>query len=104
MFLKNSQKSKENNCARVSFLIKLQALGCNFIKNQTLGQGFSGKFYEIFRNTIFHRTPPMAASIINDETQYPGITMETDNQFNTRDLTKGENEICQMSMLERRKL
>ena len=46
----------------------------------------------------------MVASIINDETQYPGITMETDNQFNTRDLTKGENEICQMSMLERRKL
>ena len=46
----------------------------------------------------------MAASIINDETHYPGITMETDNQFNTRDLRKGENEICLRSMLERTKL
>ena len=27
MFLEISQNSQENNCARVSFLIKLQALG-----------------------------------------------------------------------------
>ena len=29
MFLKISQSSQENNCARVSFLIKLQAWGCS---------------------------------------------------------------------------
>ena len=46
----------------------------------------------------------MAASIINDETQCPRITIKTDNQFNTRDLTNGESEIYQRSMFERTKL
>ena len=32
LFLEVSQKSQENTCARVSFLIKLQADACNFIK------------------------------------------------------------------------
>ena len=31
-FLKIAQISQENTCARVSFLIKLQASACNFIK------------------------------------------------------------------------
>ena len=34
VFQKISQNSRENTCARVSFLIKLQA--CNFIKNETV--------------------------------------------------------------------
>ena len=36
-----SQNSQENACARVSFLIKLQAEACNF------------KFCEFFKNTFF---------------------------------------------------
>ena len=36
-FLKISQNSQENTCARVSFLTKLQALACNFIKNRDPG-------------------------------------------------------------------
>ena len=40
VFLKISQNSQENTCARVSFLIKLQA----FIKKETLAQVFSCKF------------------------------------------------------------
>ena len=32
MFLKISQNSQENTCARVSFLIKLLIEACNFIK------------------------------------------------------------------------
>ena len=48
--LKILQNSQENTCARVSFLIKLQA--CNFIKKETLAQVFSCEFCEIFKNTF----------------------------------------------------
>ena len=44
VFLKISQNSQENTCARVSFLI---------IKKETLEQVFSCEFYEIFKNTYF---------------------------------------------------
>ena len=37
VFLKISQNSQENPCARVSLLIKLQ-LACNFIKKEALAQ------------------------------------------------------------------
>ena len=36
VFLKISQNSHGNTCTRVSFLIKLQASGCNFIKKESL--------------------------------------------------------------------
>ena len=45
MFLKISQTSQENTCARVSFLKKLQ--------KETLAQVFSCEFCEIVRNTFF---------------------------------------------------
>ena len=35
---------------------------CNFIKKETLAQVFSCKFYEIFKNTFFYRTLPVAVS------------------------------------------
>ena len=47
MFLEISQNSQENNCARVSLLIKLQA---------------SCEFCELSKNTFSYRTPPVAAS------------------------------------------
>ena len=49
--LKNSQE----NCARASFLIKLPAMpqACNFIKNETLAQVFSGEFCEFSKSTFF---------------------------------------------------
>ena len=57
MFLEISQNSQENTCARLSFLIKLQAEACNFIKKETLIQVFSCEFCE------FYTTPPVAASV-----------------------------------------
>ena len=39
VFLKISQNSHKSTCARISFLIKLQAEACNFIKKETLAQG-----------------------------------------------------------------
>ena len=53
MFLKISQNSQENTGDRVSFLIKLQAEACNFIKKETLAQEFSCEFCEISKNTFF---------------------------------------------------
>ena len=35
VFLEISQNSQENNCARVSFVIKLKAWTCNFIKKDS---------------------------------------------------------------------
>ena len=54
VFLKISDNSRENTCARVSFLIKLQA-------TDTLAQVFSCEFCEIFKNIFFCRTPPVAS-------------------------------------------
>ena len=64
VFLEISQNSQENICARVSFLIKLQA--CNFFKKETLAQMFSCEFWEISKNTFFYRTSPVAASEMNN--------------------------------------
>ena len=51
VFLEISQNLLKNTCARVSFLIKLEA--CNFIKKETLAQVFSCEFCEISKNTFF---------------------------------------------------
>ena len=53
VFLKISQNSQENTCARVSFLIKLQASPCNFIKKEILAQVSSCEICEIFKNSFF---------------------------------------------------
>ena len=62
VFLEILRNSQENTCARVSFLIKLQA--CNFIKKETLAQVFSCEFCKISKNAFYYRTPRMAASSI----------------------------------------
>ena len=54
MFLRILQHSQENTCARVSFLIKLQALCFN--KKETLAQVFSCECCEISQNTFFKET------------------------------------------------
>ena len=61
VLLEISQNSQENNCVKVSFLIKLQASTCVFIKKQTLAQFFSCEFCNI-SNVLSYRTPLMAAS------------------------------------------
>ena len=64
LFWKILQNSPENICARVSFLIKLQASACNFIKKETLAQVFSCEFYEISRNSFFYRSALVNTSVI----------------------------------------
>ena len=63
VFLKFSQNLQENTCPRVSFLMKLQASACNFIKKDTLAQVLPYKFCEVFKNTASYRTTPVTASI-----------------------------------------
>ena len=62
VFLKIPQNSHGNTCARVSFLIKLQARGLHLIEKETLSQVFSCEFCEIFKNPFFYRTRLVAAS------------------------------------------
>ena len=61
--LKNSQNSQENSCAIVSFLLKLQAEACSFVKRGTLTQVFSCEFCEIFKNTLFTEHHLVTASV-----------------------------------------
>ena len=46
------QNLQENVCVRVSFLVRLQAGACNFIKKEALTQLYSCEFYENFKNTF----------------------------------------------------
>ena len=62
VFLKISQNSQENTCARVSFLIKFQAWDLQLCWKETLAQVFSCEFREV---TPFYRAPPVVASVTN---------------------------------------
>ena len=57
IFLKISQNSKENTCARIS-----RPQACNFIKKETLAQVLSFEFCKISQNTFFYRTSLVATS------------------------------------------
>ena len=55
MFSKTLKNSQENKCARVSFLIKLQASGlrpATLLKKRASAQLFPREFCEIFKNTF----------------------------------------------------
>ena len=54
VLLEISQNSQENTCAR-AFLNKVAGLG----------QVLSCEFCEISKNNFFHRTPQVAASVVN---------------------------------------
>ena len=45
----------------------MQPQVCRFIKKDTLAQVFSCQFCQVFKNTFFNRTPPVAASIIKQK-------------------------------------
>ena len=44
--------------------VLLKRCGLQLYQKETLAQVFSCKYSEIFRNTFFYRTPPVAASFI----------------------------------------
>ena len=61
-FLKISQNSMENACARVPFLIQLQAEPATSLKKRLWHRCFPVSFANFFRTTFLYRTLPVAAS------------------------------------------
>ena len=55
--LRNYKKDKQSS----GVLYKTEQ-ACNFIKKEVLAQVLSNEFCEIFKNTFFYRTPPVATS------------------------------------------
>ena len=58
----NFAKFTGKHCVRGSFLIKLQAYACNFIKKEPLAQVLSCKFCEVSKSTFSYGTTPVAPS------------------------------------------
>ena len=56
VFLKILQNSQENTCARVSFLIKLQAKACNLIKKRLQQRSFLVNFKKFLRTPFLQNT------------------------------------------------
>ena len=68
VFLEISQNSQEKACARVSFLIKLQASGIRpvtLLKKRLCRRCFSVNFSKFLKNTFSYRAHPVAASVRN---------------------------------------
>ena len=59
--LGNFAKLTGKHLCQIFFLIKLQALVCNFIKKETVTQVFSCDVYEISKDAFSYRTPPVVA-------------------------------------------
>ena len=79
VFLEISQNSLENTNATVSFLIKLQAETCNFIKKRLWHRYYPVDFCEISKNSCFTEHPWVAASQATPTTGNSGVTsLETD--------------------------
>ena len=55
------KKLKSSVTSKDSVMEKNVWLSLQIIKKGTLAQGFSCDFWKIFKNTFFHRTPPVAA-------------------------------------------
>ena len=53
VLLKISQNLQKSTCTRISFLVKLLAEACNFLKKKTLPQVISCELCEFFKSNIF---------------------------------------------------
>ena len=62
--LRNFAKVTGKHMCQSLFFNKVAGGACNFIKIETMAQVFSCEFCEISKNTIFYRTPLVAASEI----------------------------------------
>ena len=60
--LRNFKKFTGKHLCQRLFFNKVAGLALNFIKKESLTQVFSCEFGEISKNTLFYRTPPVAAS------------------------------------------
>ena len=79
MFLKTLQNPQENTRVRVSFLKRSQFV--NFVKKETLAQVFSCEFCEVFKNILFYRTLPVAASVMHGFSTRKFLEIEVSIRF-----------------------
>ena len=63
VFIEILENSRENTCARVSFLIKLQVRPATFLKNRLWRRCFPVNFGIFLRTRFFYRTPLVAAFV-----------------------------------------
>ena len=63
VFLKIPQYSQENTCAEVFFYKVAGLQASKFIKKRLLHRCFPVNIEKIFKNSFFHRIPPMTASV-----------------------------------------
>ena len=68
MFLEISQNSQENNCGRVSFLIKLQV--CNFIKKRLCCRCFPVNFVKFLKHLFLQNASGVCFWILLDIAGY----------------------------------
>ena len=52
--------------------------GCNFIKERLYYRCFTVEYYEIFKNSFFHRTPLLAGSISGNSREVRSNTLRED--------------------------
>ena len=64
--LENFAKFTGKHLCQSPFFNKVAGLRPATFKKETLVQVFSYEFCEIFKNTFFHRTPSVAASVIEN--------------------------------------
>ena len=64
--LKNFPKFTGEHLRQSLFCNKIAGLRSATLLKETLAQAFSYEFCEIFKNTFFHQTPLVAASVANE--------------------------------------
>ena len=82
-FLKNFIRFTGKHLCQSLFFKEVVDDAYNVIKKETLSQVFSCKFCEFFKNTFFHRTAAMAASLFCDN----NYRLKTVNYFFQRTWT-----------------
>ena len=71
--IRNFVKFRENTCARVSFLLKLQDEGFNFNKKEALVRVFSCEFCEISKNAFLTEHLQATSGKLLYERKYSGM-------------------------------
>ena len=68
--VRNFAKFTGKHLCQSLFFNKVAGQARNFIKKETLAQVFSREFCEIYKNTFFYSTPPVAASVVRRNTKH----------------------------------
>ena len=82
VFLEISQNSQENNCARVSFLAKLQAWPATLLKKRLWHRCFLANFVKFLRTTFLQNTSRRLLLLLVQDFRGKNL-LSTDHHFNS---------------------